>query len=84
MFPSRTNAPRSTSFCRLNQYTCACVFLLIAHAGRIVGIQHGKIFGLLVLKDARLGGHIILERAVAVKMVRRDVQHDRDYAAESS
>ena len=49
-----------------------------SRAGWIVCIQHCEIVWLLVLKDARLGVGVGLERAVAVEMVRRNVEHHRN------
>ena len=43
------------------------------HAGRIVGVQHSEVFGLLVLEDAGFGIHVDSKGAMAVQMVRRDV-----------
>ena len=45
---------------------------------RIVGVQHQKVLGGLVREDALLGGSVIFEGAMAVKMVRRDVQEHCD------
>ena len=47
--------------------------------GGIVGIQHREIFRLLVLKNARLRVRVGLECAVAVEVVRRDVEHDGNF-----
>ena len=52
-------------------------------AGRIVRIENREVIRLLVLEDARLGIHVSLERAMAIEMVRRDVQNDRNFRAES-
>ena len=46
--------------------------------GRIVGIEHGKIIGPLILKDARFSVHVIRKSLVAIEMVGRDVQNHRD------
>ncbi len=54
----------------------------IANARLVVGIQNGEIVRALVLEDAGLGGSIVLERVVAVKMIGRDVQHHRDLRME--
>ena len=45
------------------------------HAGGIVGVQDGKIVGLLILEDAGLGVSIGSKCAMAVQVVRGDVQH---------
>ena len=76
--PSRTYAPCFTSFLRLNQKTCARVRLGQSGAGGIICIQDCEIFRLLVLKDARLGVGVGLERAVAVEVIGRDVEHHRN------
>ena len=64
---------------RLNQKTCARVRPASPDAGGIVGIQHREILRLLVLKDARLGVGVGLERAVAVEVVGRNVEHNRNF-----
>ena len=48
-------------------------------AGGIVGIQDREIFRLLILKNAGLGVRIGLEGAVAVEVVRRDVEHHGNF-----
>ena len=45
--------------------------------------KHGAVFRLLVLEDARLRSGINFERAMAVEMVRGDVQHHRHFRPES-
>ena len=50
-----------------------------SHAGGIVGIEYREVIGLLILKDARLGVGVGLEGAVAVEVVRRDVQHHGNF-----
>ena len=75
MFPSRTHAPCFTSFCRLNQNTCARVRAAIAYASRIILVQHRKVVAPLILKDARLRIHVSLKRPVPVQMIGRHVQH---------
>src|SRR5579864_5750873 len=50
-----------------------------SRTGRIVQIEHREVAGLLVLEDARLGVDVGVERAMAVEMVRRDIEHDRNF-----
>ena len=53
--------------------------MLDAH---VIAIQHQEVFAGLRGKDALLGQGIVFERAVTVKMVRRDVQDDGDLRTE--
>ena len=53
------------------------------YAGGIVGIENRKVASLLVFEDAGFRVHINVKRPVAVEVVRRDVQHDRDFGTES-
>jgi hypothetical protein len=48
-------------------------------ASGIVSIQDGEVFPLLVLKNARLRVRVRLESAVAVEVIRRDVEHDGNF-----
>ena len=79
--PSRTYAPCFTSFLRLIQKTCAWVRLASPALVGVISVEHREVLRLLVLKDARLGVRVGLERAMPVKVVRRDIQHHGNFRA---
>ena len=64
---------------RLNQKTWARVRPASPQAGGIVGIEDREILSLLILEDAGLGVGVGLERAVAVEVVGRNVEHHRNF-----
>ena len=76
--PPRTNAPLVTSFNRLNQNTGSFRGRSHRNARLVVRVQNGKIVRALVLENTGLGGGVILERVVPVKMVGGDIQHHRN------
>ena len=76
--PPRTNAPLSTSFERLNQNTEALMAEAIFNARLVVRVQNGEIARALVLENTGLGGGVILERIVPVKVIGSDIQHHRN------
>jgi hypothetical protein len=51
--------------------------------GRVVGVDDGEIVGSLVLEDPQLGADVVIEAAVPVEVVRRDVRQDRDVRREA-
>src|SRR5438270_12579880 len=52
------------------------------HAGSIVGVEDRAVFRRLVLENARLSGDIVLERAVPIEMMGRDIQDHRNLRVE--
>ena len=77
--PSRTYAPLLYFFLAAEPEDLRPGSAGQSRAGGIVGIQHREIFRLLVLEDARLGVRIGLERAMAVEVVGRDVEHHGNF-----
>ena len=63
---------------RLNQNTCAASAPGKLHAGRIVRVQHGEIVGMLVLENTGLGVDVSRKCPMAIQVVGRDVEHDRN------
>ena len=49
------------------------------NASRIIGIQHGKIVGLLIFKNAGFRIHVSLKRSMAIQMIGRHVQHHGNF-----
>src|SRR5260370_34644928 len=56
-------------------------FIFERYASRVIGVEHGKIAGLLVFKYPRLRVDVSLKRMVPVEMIRRDVQDGGDPGA---
>src|SRR5437588_5408432 len=52
------------------------------HAGSIVGIEDRAVLRRLVLENARLSGDVVLESAVPIEMIGRDIQDHRDLRME--
>ena len=51
-------------------------------AGGIVGIEDCEVASLLVLEDTRFRVAVDFEGAMAVEMIGRDIQHDRNFGTE--
>src|SRR5260370_725156 len=56
-------------------------FIFERYASRVIGVEHGKIAGLLGFKYPRLRVDVSLKRMVPVEMIRRDVQDGGDPGA---
>ena len=53
----------------------------VRNADRVVGIEDGVIAGTLGFEQAALGGGVVLEGVVAVQVILRDVERERDVRA---